>query len=489
MITSTATTITADNCMVLIQCNCDLVNDSVPKGRSSGCEDDLEGPFLVSYFYNSILKWIRLIHQINFPPSPAPPPQPLPTPPPLRTPRPLRPPQPLRTPQPITLRFAVIFDRLAMASGSVRYLRALLDVLLVLGEVLLVYGQASHLPSGLNETMRLSALSRRRPDVEAARERLNRVIGRFRPDIVIVQNVMSTGLLDALSAAPRGVCVVQDHRCFCPGPGKVLPDGAECREPFGEVCDICFLKEGRLDRDTRDERLSLVRGRLAALKRFSRLVVLSSYMARRLVESGIAAGKISVIPPSLPAFVRDAKPAGDGSAIAVCGRICRHKGQRLFARVLAEAGCRRSIRFVGGGPGERKLQYFLARAPLDAKITGWLCDSELLAELRRAAYAALPSIWAEPFGMAGMEASALGLPVLAIEGGGVTEWLNPGKTGLMVPRNSAESLLAAGRHLEDPALRSRLGAAGRRLVRRRFTQAGFSRSWMELLESLARTYS
>ena len=46
MITSTATTITADNCMVLIQCNCDLENDSVPKGRSSGCEDDLEGPIL-----------------------------------------------------------------------------------------------------------------------------------------------------------------------------------------------------------------------------------------------------------------------------------------------------------------------------------------------------------------------------------------------------------------------------------------------------------
>ncbi len=32
--------------MVSIQCNCDLLNDSVPKGRSSGCEDDPEGPIL-----------------------------------------------------------------------------------------------------------------------------------------------------------------------------------------------------------------------------------------------------------------------------------------------------------------------------------------------------------------------------------------------------------------------------------------------------------
>ncbi len=380
----------------------------------------------------------------------------------------------------VPVRFAVVVDRLTSLSGSDRYLRALLDYLLAKGDVLLVFGQATDLPSGLCETVRLAALCRRRPSARSATfekiiERLDRIVARFRPDSLIVQNVMMPALLDAMSGAKGSLCVVQDHRCFCPGPGKVFPDGAECREPFGAACDICFMRGGQLNRDLRDERLSLVRRRLLALSRFSRLVVLSSYMKSQLVDAGIAPEKIAVVPPPLPAFVREAEPAPGGSGIAVLGRICRHKGQLLLARALAEGGLRRPLRFVGGGPGEGRLRDFLSGTALDAEITGWKDDAGLLSELQRAAFVVLPSLWAEPFGMAGIEASALGLPVLATEGGGVTDWLEPERTGLLAPRNDPSSLLAACRRLEDPALRAQLGASGRRLVRHRFTQERFAR--------------
>ena len=57
---------------------------------------------------------------------------------------------------------------------------------------------------------------------------------------------------------------------------------------------------------------------------------------------------------------------------------------------------------------------------------------------RRALF--LPSRWQEPFGIAGLEALALGVPVVAWESGGVTEW-HPGPG--LVPWGDVEALARA----------------------------------------------
>lgn len=73
----------------------------------------------------------------------------------------------------------------------------------------------------------------------------------------------------------------------------------------------------------------------------------------------------------------------------------------------------------------------------------------------------LPS-QAEGYGMAAVEAMGFGLPVIASRISALQELITEEETGLLVPPNEPDALAAAMiRLMEDPALRRRLGAAGR----------------------------
>jgi glycosyltransferase involved in cell wall biosynthesis len=72
----------------------------------------------------------------------------------------------------------------------------------------------------------------------------------------------------------------------------------------------------------------------------------------------------------------------------------------------------------------------------------------------------------EPFGLVFLEAQAMGLPVIGFDDGGVTSVVRHGETGLLVPANDVHALASAARRLiDDPALRTSMGAAACRFAR------------------------
>src|SRR5258707_13421546 len=86
----------------------------------------------------------------------------------------------------------------------------------------------------------------------------------------------------------------------------------------------------------------------------------------------------------------------------------------------------------------------------------------------------LPSIErSEAFGIVQLEAMAAGRPVVSCDVGTGVAWVNQNEvTGLVVPPRDPDRLAAAlNRLLDDPALRERLGQAGRERVRKEFTLA------------------
>jgi glycosyltransferase involved in cell wall biosynthesis len=86
-----------------------------------------------------------------------------------------------------------------------------------------------------------------------------------------------------------------------------------------------------------------------------------------------------------------------------------------------------------------------------------------------------------------LEAMAAGLPVVASAVGGVPEAVSEGETGTLVPpRDSGALAQALGRLVADPALRSRLGEAGRLRVEREFSLERFEREHLELYRNRAR---
>jgi glycosyltransferase involved in cell wall biosynthesis len=98
-------------------------------------------------------------------------------------------------------------------------------------------------------------------------------------------------------------------------------------------------------------------------------------------------------------------------------------------------------------------------------------SDEALARLYgEAEVAIVPSLY-EGFSLPAIEAMSCGVPVVATTGGALPEVVGvSGETGLLVEPNSPEALVEAiGRLLDDPDLRSRLGASGRQRVIERFT--------------------
>ncbi|OIJ67226.1 glycosyltransferase family 4 protein [Streptomyces mangrovisoli] len=101
-----------------------------------------------------------------------------------------------------------------------------------------------------------------------------------------------------------------------------------------------------------------------------------------------------------------------------------------------------------------------------------ISDAELVDLVRSAEVACVPSLY-EGFSLPAAEAMATGTPLLATTGGAIPEVAGPdGETCLAVPPGDAGALAAGlGRLLGDPALRARLGQAGRERVLARFTWA------------------
>jgi glycosyltransferase involved in cell wall biosynthesis len=75
------------------------------------------------------------------------------------------------------------------------------------------------------------------------------------------------------------------------------------------------------------------------------------------------------------------------------------------------------------------------------EVLGWLPHDRMSSVYRRARVLVMPSRWQEPFGIAGLEAAAMGTPVAAWASGGVAEWHSGG--GLLVPWGDVPALSQA----------------------------------------------
>lgn len=87
---------------------------------------------------------------------------------------------------------------------------------------------------------------------------------------------------------------------------------------------------------------------------------------------------------------------------------------------------------------------------------------------RRATAFVLPSLY-EPFGIVFLEAMANGLPCVAADRCAMPEIVADGETGRVAKPEDTDALVAALVELADPATAQRMGAAGRRRMRERFT--------------------
>ena len=215
------------------------------------------------------------------------------------------------------------------------------------------------------------------------------------------------------------------------------------------------------------------------IRRATRVSTLSNYTQEMLLSHFPEANeKIFLTPGALRSdfAVIAPKPALAKKKIVVLtvGRLHPRKGQLLTLQALQllPPGIRANLEYwiVGGqskGNYEPTLRATAALQPdLAVRFLGNLPDDELSPVYDGADIFAMTSVnlgrSVEGFGLVYLEAAAHGLPVVAHDVGGVSEAVMHGVTGLLVPPQRPLQLAAAFEKLiHDPALRQKLGLAGR----------------------------
>jgi glycosyltransferase involved in cell wall biosynthesis len=182
-------------------------------------------------------------------------------------------------------------------------------------------------------------------------------------------------------------------------------------------------------------------------------------IARRLHKYNGLSAETLYHPPALADRVHRG-PQGD--YVLVVSRI--ESVKRIDLVVEAMTLVRPGIRLVVAGDGTQRENVRAAAERLGVadrvRFLGAVAHEDVPGLLRSVdVVACMP--WYEPFGIVPLEAAACGRPVVGSAVGGLLDTVVDGRTGLLVPAQDADALVAAVGKLLDPATRLQYGAAAR----------------------------
>jgi phosphatidylinositol alpha-1,6-mannosyltransferase len=216
------------------------------------------------------------------------------------------------------------------------------------------------------------------------------------------------------------------------------------------------------------------------------LTTISDYVSVRIAAALSPAGRAKLVrlPPPVDLDLFQPAPGTPGrrQRVIAVGRMVRRKGFDTLLRAWSLLDSRpplshfRELVIVGDGPERARLHRQVDRAGVSGVVfTGPLDRRGVVAELRRSDVFALPvrsrigGLDPEGLGLATLEASACGLPVVVGRSGGAPETVLPGRTGYLVgPDDPYELAARLVDLLADPEHGRRLGAAGRSFVGARY---------------------
>ena len=174
-----------------------------------------------------------------------------------------------------------------------------------------------------------------------------------------------------------------------------------------------------------------------------------------------------------------------GRLIIVANTVDRKKGVIYLLRALQLLREEVDVKLTivdRGAPENQYTPALVRRLGLDSTVdfTGKVGLEELVRYYATAEVAVVPSLY-EGFGLPAAEAMACGLPVVATTAGALSEVVEDGRSGILVPPRDHYALAGAiKRLLRDEPLRRAMGEEGKRRVESNFTWEEAARKTLEV---------
>jgi glycogen synthase len=276
----------------------------------------------------------------------------------------------------------------------------------------------------------------------AARRSLNemrRAVRGFRPDLLHVQCFGPNGAyataLSAVTGTPmvitlQGETVMDDHNIF----ERSTTLRAALRFGLGRAAAVTACSAFTL-RDA-ESRFGLQRGR------------------GTVIFNGVTLGQTAASPP----------PIRSSPYVLALGRVVPNKGFDLLLRAFAQLRGHEDLCLIVGGDGAQlpDLRRLATELSLGDRVhfSGRLSREQVAALMANAQIFVMPSRL-EPFGIVILEAWRARCPVIATIRGGPGEFVDDGRTGLLVDSLEPTQITAAlAKLLADGALRDQLRQGG-----------------------------
>ncbi len=290
---------------------------------------------------------------------------------------------------------------------------------------------------------------------------LDRLVRRTRPDVMHAHNWMVHAALPIRAA--RGIPLVQtlhDFSLVC-ATKVLLRHGRNCSGPSPLKCLECSASH-----------YGAVKGTITLTANWSdglaqrRLVDLFLPVSRAVAEGN----RLAALPHEvIPNFVPDAAPADvdpspylerlpDGPFFLFVGALGYLKGLEVLLDVARSDPALPPIVLIGYRM--RETDALLRDLPAGVRFLGEWPYGAVQAAWHRSLAGVLPSICQEACPTVVIEAMRAGRPMVGSALGGMTDLIEDGRTGFLVPADDRHALRAALRRLsEDPDLVTRMGAA------------------------------
>jgi glycogen synthase len=357
------------------------------------------------------------------------------------------------------------------------------------------------------DDFRILELGARAPNVPYVRnyfknERLHPVftnlvsdlIRREKSDLVHGQHVLTA--LASIEAAHRhkipAVCTVRDYWpvCYWSDLIHTRSESTLCPECSSAMMRRCIQPRAGTYWPLALPMIPYMQANLArkrsGLAKADAIVAVSSTIAADLRARApeLSSTRMEIIPnPIDVAAIRTeaeaTAPPIAGPYALYLGKLAPNKGTEHLVDIVERAELDWPLVVAGDGPDRPALESAAAASGRDVRFVGWVDRAKAVAWLAHASLLVFPSRGPESLSRVLLEASALGVPIAAMNTGGTPDIVRHGETGLL--STSFEGLAEDVTRLRrDEALRSRLGQQARLWVERTFD----STSVIERVEAL-----
>lgn len=306
---------------------------------------------------------------------------------------------------------------------------------------------------------------------ELGADRALTALREWRPDVIYTHKMHSPRLERELQKIAPAIFYAHDYAGVCISGSKTfrLPVVQPCNQKFGPKCLLHYYPRrcgGWNPRAMVREYNRQVK-RLALMENYRAILTNSEWIAQEFQGTAFA-DRVSVLPQPIAAGETMDRNDIEGSVrdswrLAYVGRMWQLKGGATLLEALPSLqrllGKKIEVTFAGDGAArtawEKQAAKIMAQHPaIQITFTGWLSTAGRDALFQQTDLLVMPSLWPEPFGLAGLEAGRYGIPAVAFAVGGIPTWLEDGVNGVLAPGNppQASALAAAAARCLEPTL-------------------------------------